>query len=61
MEVMNHRASNLSEMTLLFAFLRTEMMPDPSTYYREYSSDSSYSLFQFEGSDVISVPKNSIL
>ena len=32
----------------------------PSNYHREYSPYSSYSLFQFEGSDVISVLKNSI-
>ena len=36
------------------------MMSDPSKYHREYSADGSYSLFQFEGSDVISVLKNSI-
>ena len=36
------------------------MTSDPSDYHREYSSYGSYSLFQFEGSDVISVLKNSI-
>ena len=41
-------------------FWRTEMMSDPSNYHREYSSYGSYSLFQLEGSDVISVLKNSI-
>ena len=29
-------------------------------YHREYSPDGSYSLFQFEGSDVISVLKSSV-
>ena len=41
-------------------FLRTEMTSDTSNYHREYSPYGSYSLFQFEGSDVISVLKNSI-
>ena len=41
-------------------FLRTEMMSDTSNYHREYSPYGSYFLFQFEGSDVISVIKNSI-
>ena len=43
-------------------FLRTEMTSDPSNYHREYSpyNYGSYSLFQFEGSDVISVFKNSV-
>ena len=41
-------------------FLRTEMTSDPSNYHREYSPYGSYSLFQIEGSDVISVLKNSI-
>ena len=41
-------------------FLRTEMTSDPSNYHREYWPYGSYSLFQFEGSDVISAPKNSI-
>ena len=36
------------------------MTPDPSNYHREYSPHGSYSLFQFEGTDVISVLKNSI-
>ena len=36
------------------------MTSDPSNYHREYSPYGSYSLFQFEGSDVISVLKNSI-
>ena len=40
-------------------FLRTEMTSDPSNYHREYSPYGSYSLFQFVGSDVISVLKNS--
>ena len=35
-------------------------MSDPSYYHREYSPDDSYSLFQFETSDAISVLKNSI-
>ena len=33
------------------------MTSDPSNYHREYSPYGSYSLFQFEGSDVISVLK----
>ena len=41
-------------------FLRTEMTSYPSNYHREYSPHGSYSLFQFERSDVISVLKNSI-
>ena len=41
-------------------FLRTEMTSDLSNYHREYSPYGSYSLFQFERSDVISVLKNSI-
>ena len=36
------------------------MTSDPSKYYREYSPYGSYSLFQFERSDVISVLKNLI-
>ena len=36
------------------------MTSDPSNYHREYSPYGSYSLFQFEGSDVISILKNSI-
>ena len=36
------------------------MTSDPSNYHREYSPYGSYSLFQFEGSDVISFLKNSI-
>ena len=36
------------------------MTSDPSSYPREYSPYASYSLFPFEGSDVISVLKNSI-
>ena len=36
------------------------MKSDPSNYHRECLPYSSYSLFQFEGSDVISVLKNSI-
>ena len=39
-------------------FLRTEMMPDPSNYHREYLPDDSYSPIQLEGSDVTSIPKN---
>ena len=35
-------------------------MSDPSYYHREYSPYGSYSLFPFEGSDFISVLKNSI-
>ena len=36
--------------TKLYAieFSRTEMTSDPSDYHREYSSDRSYSLFQFQ-------------
>ena len=41
-------------------FLRTDMTSYPSNYHREYSPYGSYSLFQFERSDVISVLKNSI-
>ena len=41
-------------------FLRTEMTSDPSNYHREYSPYGSYSLFQFEISDVISVVISSI-
>ena len=40
-------------------FLRTEMTSDLSDYHREYSPYGSYSLFQFERYDVISVLKNS--
>ena len=36
------------------------MTSNPSNYHREYSPYGSYSLFQFEGSDVISVLKNSV-
>ena len=36
------------------------MTSDPSNYHREYSPYGSYSLFEFEGSDVISVLKNTI-
>ena len=36
------------------------MTSDPSNYHREYSPYGSYSLFQFEGSDIISALKNSI-
>ena len=36
------------------------MTSDPSNYHREYSPYGSYSLFQCEESDVISVLKNSI-
>ena len=36
------------------------MTSDLSNYHREYSPYGSYSLFQFEISDVISVLKNSI-
>ena len=36
------------------------MTSDPSNYHREYSPYGSYSLFQFERSDIISVLKNSI-
>ena len=36
------------------------MTSDFSNYPREYSPDGSYSLFQFERSDVISVLKTSI-
>ena len=32
-------------------FLRTEITSDRSNYHREYSTDGSYSLFQFEGFD----------
>ena len=40
--------------------LSIEMTSDPSNYHREYSTYSSNSVFQFEGSDVISVLKNSV-
>ena len=36
------------------------MMSDPPNYHREYSPYGSYSLFHFEGSDVISALENSI-
>ena len=36
------------------------MTSDTSSYNREYSADGSYSLFQFEGSDVISILRNLI-
>ena len=36
------------------------MTSGASNYHREYSLFGSYSLFQFEGSDVISVLKNSM-
>ena len=36
------------------------MTSDPSNYYREYSPEGLYSLFQFESSDVNSDLKNSI-
>ena len=36
------------------------MKSDLSNYHREYLPDGSYSLLQFERSDVISVLKNSI-
>ena len=36
------------------------MTSDLSNCHREYSTYGSHSLFQFEGSDVISVLKNSI-
>ena len=36
------------------------MTSDLSNYHREYSPYSSYSLFKFETSDVISALKNSI-
>ena len=36
------------------------MTSDLSNYHREYSPDGSYSLFQFERSEAISVLKNSI-
>ena len=36
------------------------MTSDLSNYHREHSADSSYSLFQFERSDVDSILKNSI-
>ena len=41
-------------------FLRTEITSDPSKYHRECSLDGSYSLFQSEMSNVISVLKNSV-
>ena len=40
-------------------FLRTEITSDPSNYHIEYSPYGWYSLFQFDGSDIISVLKNS--
>ena len=36
------------------------MTLDLSNYHRDYPADSSYSLFQFERSDAISVLKQSI-
>ena len=36
------------------------MTSDPSNYDREYSPYGSYSLYQFEGSDVIPLLKNSM-
>ena len=36
------------------------MMSNPSNYDRECLPDGLYSPFQFERSDVISVPKNSV-
>ena len=36
------------------------MTSDLPNYHREYSLNGSYSIFQFERSDVISVLKNSI-
>ena len=36
------------------------MTLDPSNHHREYSPYDSHYLFQFEGSDVISVRKSSI-
>ena len=36
------------------------MTPDSSNYHGKYSPDGSYSLFQFERCDVISVLKNSV-
>ena len=36
-----------------------DFVRDPSNYHRESSLDGSYSLFQSESSDVISVLKNS--
>ena len=36
------------------------MTSDPSSYHREYLPQGWHSLFQFEGSDVISVLRNSI-
>ena len=36
------------------------MTSDPSNYHRDHSPYGSYSLFQFERSDVIFVLKNSI-
>ena len=41
-------------------FLRAETTSDLSNYHREYPPYSGHSLFQFEGSEVISVLKNSI-
>ena len=38
-------------------FLRQEMTSDPSNYHREYTPGGSYSLCQFEGSDIISALK----
>ena len=37
------------------------MTSDPSNYHREYSPYGSYSLFQFEGSDVISAEYSFVL
>ena len=42
-------------------FLRTEITSEPLNYHREYAPYRSYSLFQFEGSDVISVTEYSFV
>ena len=44
---------------ILLSFMRTEMTSDTSNYHRKHSH-GQYSLFQFEGSDVIYVLRNSV-
>ena len=43
----------------LLSFMRTEMTSDTSNYHRKHSH-CQYSLFQFEGSDVMYVLRNSV-
>ena len=57
-----HIIKHVKKHTKLYSIelLRTEMTSDCSTNHREYSPYCSHSLFQFEGSDVISSLKNSM-